>query len=79
MYFFHIRTVPLDIIKVLFIHQLMCQWIVFKNNIKIDVKIYIKTAPTCFSVTATPSSGSALIEASRDDDDDDDDDDDGAH
>jgi len=32
-----------------------------KNNIKIYVKIYIKTAPTCFDVTVTPSSGSALI------------------
>jgi len=30
-----------------------------KNNIK----IYIKTAPTCFSVTVTPTSGSALIYA----------------
>ena len=30
-----------------------------KNNIK----IYIKTAPTCFGVTVTPSSGSALIRA----------------
>ena len=28
-----------------------------KNNIK----IYVKTASTCFGVTATPSSGSALI------------------
>jgi len=28
-----------------------------KNNIK----IYIKTAPACFGVTVTPSSGSALI------------------
>ena len=32
-----------------------------KNNIKIYIKIYIKTAPTCFVVTVTPSSGSALI------------------
>ena len=56
---FPIRTVQqhLDIIKVLFIHQLMHQWVVLKNNIK----IYIKTAPTCFGVTVTPSSGSALI------------------
>ena len=30
-----------------------------KNNIK----IYIKTAPTYFGVTVTPSSGSALIRA----------------
>ena len=32
-----------------------------KNSIKIHIKIYIKTGPTCFSVTVTPSSGSALI------------------
>ena len=31
-----------------------------KNNIKIYIKIYIKTAPTCFGVTVTIS-GSALI------------------
>ena len=30
-----------------------------KNNIK----IYIKTATTCFGVTVTPSSGSVLIRA----------------
>ena len=30
-----------------------------KNN----TKIYIKTAPTCFGVTVTPSSGSTLIRA----------------
>jgi len=57
---FHIRTVQhLDITKVLFIHQPMHQWVVPKNNIK----IYIKTAPTCFGVTVKPSSGSALIRA----------------
>jgi len=32
-----------------------------KNNIKIYIKIYIKTAPTFFGVTVTPPSGSALI------------------
>jgi hypothetical protein len=31
-----------------------------KNNIKIHIKIYIKTAPTCFGAV-TPSSGSALF------------------
>jgi len=31
-----------------------------KNNIKIYIKIYIRTAPACFSVTVTPSSGSTL-------------------
>jgi len=49
----------LYIIKVLFIHQLMHQRVVLKNNIK----IYIKTAPICFGVTVTPSSGSAFIRA----------------
>ena len=34
-----------------------------KNNIKIYINIYIKTTPTCFGVTVTPSSGSALIHA----------------
>jgi len=41
----------------------MHQWTVLKNNIK----IYIKTAPTCFGVTVVPSSGSALINALPDD------------
>jgi len=58
-FFPHIRTVHLDIIKVLFIHQLMHQWVVSKN----DIKIYIKTAPTWFGVTVTPSLVSALIRA----------------
>ena len=31
-----------------------------KNNFKIYIKIYIKTAPTCFGAI-TPSSGSALL------------------
>jgi hypothetical protein len=31
-----------------------------KNNIKIDIKIDIKTAPTCFGAV-TPSSGSTLL------------------
>ena len=34
-----------------------------KNNIKIYIKIYIKTAPTCFCAV-TPSSGSAILETS---------------
>jgi len=34
-----------------------------KNNIKMYIKIYIKTAPTYFGVTVTPSSCSALIRA----------------
>jgi len=33
-----------------------------KNNIKIYIKIYTKTAPTCFGAV-TPSLGSALIRA----------------
>jgi hypothetical protein len=31
-----------------------------KNNIKIYIKIYVKTAPTCFGAV-TPSSGRALL------------------
>ena len=31
------------------------------NNLKIYIEINIKTAPTCFGVTVTPSSGSALL------------------
>jgi hypothetical protein len=42
---FHIRIVHLDIIKNLFIYQLMHKWVVPINNIKIYVKIYINTAP----------------------------------
>jgi len=33
-----------EIIKDLFIHKLMHQWAVLKNNIKIYIKIYIRTA-----------------------------------
>jgi len=43
-------------IKVLFIHQLITPVSCLKNNIK----IYIKTVPTCFGAV-TPSSGSALF------------------
>ena len=32
LHFFHIRTVHLDIIKVLFIHQLAHQWVVLKKQ-----------------------------------------------
>jgi hypothetical protein len=52
---FHSRTVQhLDIIKV-FLFTNWCTSECLKNNIK----IYIKTAPTCFSAV-TPSLGSAL-------------------
>jgi len=37
----------------------MHYWVVLKNN----TKIYVKTALTCFGVTVTQSSGSALIRA----------------
>jgi hypothetical protein len=50
----HIRTVRLDIVKVFYSPteaQVNCR----KNNIKID----IKTVPTCFGAV-TPSSGSTL-------------------
>jgi hypothetical protein len=53
VFFFHICTAHLDIIKVfLFTNE---RTIVLKKNIK----IYIKVAPTCFG-TVTPSSGSTL-------------------
>jgi hypothetical protein len=42
-----------------FIHQLMHQWVVLKNSIKIYIKIDITTVPTCFSAV-TPSSGRAF-------------------
>ena len=32
-----------------------------KQYYNFNIKIYIKTAPTCFGITVTPSSGSALI------------------
>ena len=53
-FYFHILTVHRDIIKVSYSsmnEQVNC----LKNNIK----MYIKTAPTCFGVVI-PSSGSAL-------------------
>jgi len=53
--FFHIRTLHLDIIKVF--HSPNDAQV---NCLKINSKIYIKTAPTCFGVV-TPSSGSALF------------------
>ena len=34
-----------------------------KNNIKMYIKIYVKTAPTRFGVTVTPSPGSAFPNA----------------
>jgi len=37
------------------------------SYLKNNIKIYIKTAPTCFGVIVTPSSGSALICALPDD------------
>ena len=37
-------NIIVNVIKVLSIHQLMHQWVVLKNNIKIYIKIYIKTA-----------------------------------
>jgi len=53
--FFYICTVHRDIIKV-FYSPTTAQVIVWKNNIK----IYIKIAPTCFGAVTT-SSGSALF------------------
>jgi hypothetical protein len=51
--------VHLDIIKVSY-SQTDAQVNCLKNNFKIYIKIYIKTAPTCFDAV-TPSSGSALL------------------
>ena len=57
---FHIRTVHLDIINVYSPTDgpVNC----LKNNIKIYITNYIKTAPTCLGAV-TPSSGSVLIRA----------------
>ena len=49
----------LDIIKVFFYSPTDTQVNSLKSNIKIYIKIDIKTAPTCFGAV-TPSSGSAL-------------------
>jgi len=59
MFNFHIRTVQLDNIKS-FIYSPTDALVSFRKN---NIKICIKTAPTCFGVTVTPSSGSALIRA----------------
>jgi len=51
---FHIRTVHLGIIKVLFIHQLMHRRAVLKNNIKIYIRERIN-ALSDDGVTVTPN------------------------
>jgi hypothetical protein len=50
----------LDIIKVFFYSPTDAQANCLKNNFKVYIKIYIKTAPTYFGAV-TPSSGSALL------------------
>ena len=40
--FFYIRTMHLDIIKVLFIRQLMHQWVVLKTILKFTLKFTLK-------------------------------------
>jgi hypothetical protein len=50
----------LDIIRVFYLPT-DAQENCFKNNIK----IYIKTAPTCFSAITIQSSGSALFELAK--------------
>ena len=47
-------------IEVLFYSPTDAQVNCLQNNFKIYIKIYIKTAPTCFGAV-TPSSGSALL------------------
>jgi hypothetical protein len=39
---FHIRTAHLDIIKVVFIHKLMYQWVVLKTILKFTLKFTLK-------------------------------------
>jgi len=43
-FFFHIRAVHLDIIKVLFVHQLMHKWVVLKKKtiLKFTLKFILK-------------------------------------
>jgi len=54
-----IQTLLQDLIsKVLFFPQPTDAQV---NCLKNNIKIYMKTAPTCFGVTVTPSSGSALV------------------
>ena len=54
-FFFHIRTVHLDTIKIFYPPTYALVGCLKKN-----IHIYIKTAPTCFGAV-TPSSGSALF------------------
>ena len=59
VFFFHLHTVDLDIIKVFFSPtdaQVNC----LKNKFNIYFKIIIKTAPTCFGAVIS-SSGIALF------------------
>jgi len=51
----------IDIKVLLFINW--CTGELSLKNSKIYIKFYIKTTPTCFGVTVTPSPGSALISA----------------
>ena len=57
---FHIRTVHLDIIKILYYSPTDAQVNCVKNSFNIYIKIDNKTAATCFGAV-TPSSGSALF------------------
>jgi phage-related protein len=60
----HIHTVQhLDIIKVLFIHHLMHQWIVLKTILKFTLKFTLKQLRHVSVQSVTPSSGRALIRA----------------
>jgi len=57
IYFFHILTVQQSLIYLPTDAPVSC----LKNRIKMYIKIYIKTATTCFGVTVAPSSGSASV------------------
>jgi hypothetical protein len=59
---FHIRTVHLDIIQSFIYSPTGALVSCLKNNIKIYIKIYIETAPTCFvGVTAPKHVGAVLM------------------
>jgi hypothetical protein len=56
---FHVSRIKFKLTK-FFYSPTDAQVNCLKNSFKIYVKIYIKTAPTCFGAV-TPSSGSALL------------------
>ena len=63
IFFFHIHTVHLDIIKVFFIHQLMHKWTVLNTILKFTLKLTLKLL--LHVSLHSPSSGSALFELAK--------------